>query len=115
MIYIAILLLLAMPVKAVELTYIERLDDPHQATLVGPHLALAFILPITDANSPKGYWCWYMVDWNSGIKAMISAVPHKGVDTSEKPQAVIDFLASVYEELEKDGGIEKKAASCQRK
>ena len=120
MIYIAILLLLAMPAHALELTYTEQFqvnsiapeDITHQAVLVGPHLALAPLIPVTDAYSSQGKWCWYMADWTNDIKAMVSATPHKGIDVSEKPQVFIDFLSAVLAELQKDGGALKVASKC---
>jgi hypothetical protein len=129
----ASLLLLPFQSQAFDITYqgdfIQNGPEPtpitHNAIPVTRYVSVVTtISPVTDAHDQEGgKHCWYMVDRERGLKAMIAERPIDAVGpnpygadgarpSDEKLSSIAEFVHSVYREAEDSGGIKKLSESC---
>ena len=129
----ASLLLLPFQSQAFDITYqgdfIQSGPEPapitHNAIPVTRYVSVVTtISPVTDAHDQDGSkHCWYMIDREQGLKAMIAERPidEVGPDpfgaggaqpSAEKLSSIAEFVHSVYREAEDSGGIKKLSERC---
>ena len=127
------LLLVPLPSLAFEITYEGdfSLDGrtpaaiTHNAIPVTRYVSVVTtISPVTDAHDQAGdKHCWYMIDRQQGLKAMIAERPIErvgpepfGVNAPRPSDAEISsiaaFVKSVYHEAEESGGVKKLSENC---
>jgi len=83
-----------------------------QAVAVTEYISLVGAGPVTDGVGEDGVrHCWFMVDFNLGIQAMISSKPMIPEDFVELP-GWIDFLILVHKEAKSAGGVKALSERC---
>jgi hypothetical protein len=130
--FLAALLLQPMAAAAFEITYdgefitegLQPQPITHNAIPVTRYVSIVTTLaPVTDAvDGDGGRHCWYMIDHEQGLKAMIAERPiesvgsdpfgSNGQPSDAQMSAMAEFVRSVYREAEDSGGIEKLSSRC---
>ena len=123
--------LLPLTAQAFDLTYYGEYaqgDDQspapitHNAIPVSSYLSIVQgVFPVTDGVDANGNrHCWFMIDTELELKAMIAAQPIEGdrsgiagdLAGSDMRDEILAFAEIVYREAELEGGIDALSAQC---
>ena len=128
-----VVLLLPLPLHAFDITYDGAFIVDGKAPVAVTQNAIPVtryvsvvttVSPVTDASDNEGgRHCWYMIDKERGLKAMIASQPietvgpqpfgaNRPAPSNEEMGAIAEFVRSVYREAEDSGGVKKLAERC---